>query len=199
MTNYFLLAIPLFLMALITGLLLKNWKKWIPIFKKTVEIIGLVFNIIIILVICYFIIKASWEPVTNFFIINYICILNIIIYPLNLVFLIGNFLGLYFLFDEFAQPSNNPEDDKIRSFAVGWATCIGGVLNFLLVSLLLEFGPFASTFTALEHYSRASGFENLIPAFVTLALSCWSMIPLIFNRIRHSSADTSTAEPEGYD
>ena len=182
MVNSLLIGAPLFLMAVIIILLLKNWQKSIPIFKKIGNAISYIWSLAIFFGIIYLVYSFGWPPFKIFVQENITVILKIILYPLNLTLLITSFYGLYFLSNRYAQPSNKIDDDKMRSAAVGWATFLGGTLNYFLVYLFLTFGPFASSFAALEFYSRALGLEGLLSSSLLLALSCWSIIPFVYER-----------------
>ena len=183
----------LFIMATVTILLVKNWKKWAPILTKTAQISCFLIIIFVFFLVSYAIIKENWLSISRFFADNSAEIFSWVLVPIVIIFFIANYVGLYVLFNDWAPPADKLEEQGTRSAAIGWAAVIGGTLNFVLVGLFLEFGPFASAYDSLDHYSRASGFNDGLTVAATLAVSCWSLVPLIFVRVRRPKAVASAA------
>ena len=196
---YLVIGTLLLLMAIVTAMLVTNWKKWTPILGKIAEMFGMLYGLAIGSVILYFISKELFASASEFFDEYAVDILSVILTPLSVIFVILSYIGIYFLLNSFAQPASNKEEEKIRSSAVGCAMFIGGTLNLALVGLFLEFGPFASAYEIIDRYSRVAGLDDGLVFAFTALLSCWSLIPLVYKRIRPSTATKSFSEPERTD
>lgn len=196
MGNPLLFGIPMAIMAMLTILLIKNWKEWFPRLKKIGEFGVLFYFISLGIALTYILIKSTWSPMVDFFRENAIHYLPYLLGTISIILIITNYIALYLLFNILAPPSDNAEDEKTRFSALGWAAFIGGTLNFALVSLALEFGPLAANYEALDNYSREVGLKDHLTFAVTSALSCWSLIPLCLTRIRHRKSPRLTTETD---
>lgn len=181
-------------MAISTILLLKNWKKWTPIFKKIGSFLVFLYFSAMFFLVFYKLVSENWVQIyeTSYYYFN--LLFSIIIIPLAILLLIAQYVIIYLIFNEYASVAKNPDEGEVRSSAVIIATVLGGTLNLVFVALITEFGPLASAFDAVDRYSRQAGYEDGLSFCTLLAMSCWSLIPLTFIRWRRANREMLSAE-----
>ena len=124
-------------MAISTILLLRNWKKWTPIFKKIGSFLVLLYFSAMFFLLLYKIISENWMHIYETLYYYYNSLVSIIIIPFAILLLIAQYVIIYLIFNEYASVANNPDEGEVRSSAIIIATVAIMVVTTIMMTIMM--------------------------------------------------------------